>query len=172
MAGKKKVEKWRPGPRKRPCEGEALVWCCPRCSSQLGSAWGGEGGGSRFHIWIEVQDLTNLLISSFSSKSSSSSPNGLYRVSATLGIKMESIFLLLTKMVFNTIYKYLSLVFYIIYIKVDSPQPAHVEQEFDGHEDWVVEVDLMKKRVFQSCCELLYSRTRAPKITTVHQLTY
>ena len=113
---------------------------------------GGREGGSRFHIWIEVQDLTNLLISSFSSKSSSSSPNGLYRVSATLGIKMESIFLLLTKMVFNAIYKYLFLVFYIIYIKVDSPQPAHIEQEFDGHEDWVVEVNLMKNRVFQSCC--------------------
>ena len=27
--------------------------------------------------------------------------------------------------------------------KGDSPQPAHVEQEFDRHEDWVVEVNLI-----------------------------
>ena len=27
-----------------------------------------------------------------------------------------------------------------------SPEPAHVKQELDGHEDWIVEVNLLKKR--------------------------
>ena len=33
-------------------------------------------------------------------------------------------------------------------LKIRPPQPAHVEQEFDGHEDRVIEVNLIKKRVF------------------------
>ena len=33
-----------------------------------------------------------------------------------------------------------------------NPEPAKDEEEAERHEDWVVEVNLMKNRVFQSCC--------------------
>ena len=49
----------------------------------------------------------------------------------------------------NLICKYLSWVFSIYWTpreKCDSPKPAHVEQELDGHEDWVVEVNLINTK--------------------------
>ena len=35
-------------------------------------------------------------------------------------------------------------------LKIRPPQPAHVKQEFDGHEDWIVEVDLVKREFFKA----------------------